>query len=156
RANRHSGANDVCEFICNQAQLESKCNPRSHIWRKTLRYLWEIEPFIENNLDRLRGSEHDGPLVPAIIGLRYGPTPQTIQNSLRARTSTIPPDELSVLLLQCVHFEPRAARGRKPGRSKSTDARITVAADLRSQGRKLYSMKSDIFPEQSSAELAYR
>jgi hypothetical protein len=98
-----------------------------------------------------------------MLAFRYGTTAQTIQNALRGRARTITPDELCGLILRYVRSEvspiesiPRRGRGRQPGRLKRTDARITTAADLRSRGLSLYAMKGEVFPEQSSRELAYK
>jgi hypothetical protein len=107
------GVAELCGSICEGAQREQSVNSGDNRWRKTLRYLWQAEEWIAKNLGRLRGSEHDGPLIREMIGARYGATHQAVQNALRDRTETIARMEMRMIVMT---FAPTFAEARKePG-----------------------------------------
>ena len=63
--------NELCEAVCIEAQREQSISRVDNRWRNTLRYLWQIESFLNANLDRLRSSEADGVILREMIGARY-------------------------------------------------------------------------------------
>ena len=104
RAHPEWGIDELCEFVCTQAQIEQSAQAHDDRWRKTLRYLYDVQEWIAKNLDRLRGSDADGLLVHEMIGSRYSATGQSVEDALRERTELIDPRDMYRLLAR--HAQP--------------------------------------------------
>ena len=105
------GVDNPGEFVCRQAAIEESVQSSDNRWRKTLRYLASdrLEEWLKNNLVRLRGPEHDGEIVRAMIG--YGASSVIVRNALRYRTSVIEPADVRSLIHK---YAPAFAEPKKP------------------------------------------
>jgi hypothetical protein len=103
---------DLCEKVCDNAQAEAKKNT-SDYWRVTLRYLWQAELFLQQNIGRLRDtSEQLSTLIYGMMGAPFQASAVAIQNALRSRTSVIPAAEMSGIVLMLT--QPPRAKGGAP------------------------------------------
>jgi hypothetical protein len=151
---------ELGEWICQQAAIEKHASPTDQRWRRTLRYFATErgEQFLQNNLDRLRGTQDDGELVRSIIG--YGASPVIVQNALRERTEVIQPLEVRMLIKD---FAPRFAEEKKTigppgGLRDETKERILLAAAVSVRGRTQRKMAKYLYPDKpaSSESNCYR
>jgi hypothetical protein len=104
------------------AAREESAKATDQRWRKTLRYLWQVEEWIAKHMNRLRGPEDDGPLVREMIGARWGTTQQTVQNALRDRTELLDPRDVHSLILTYVpeFAKPKKGKGGRPAERHRT------------------------------------
>jgi hypothetical protein len=157
RENPSWTVDDLCEFIRAEAQRE-----KTQKWYRTLRYLWQAEPWLLNGgLARLRSDGDDGPTVREIVGSPFGAKHQWVQSALRDRTATIEPGAMLTWILQYATASATARApkvkkgGRPPGAKNSdTDQRLWLAAALQFLGIKEYAMAQRLYPncERYSAE----
>ena len=107
------GVGDLCEDVCRAAAREQSISPEDHSWRRTVRFLPQVEPWVKMNLTRLRGlTENDGTLVCEMIASLYGTTESIVQNALRPDAETIAPIEMRLLIVTYAasHAAPSARR----------------------------------------------
>lgn len=157
--------NDVCVFACqvNDPQLEH--------FRRTLRFLWQAEPFLDRTLNDLRGPKKVFLIVHELLGATHGGVGQkTIRKAVQANARTLLPTELWGPI-QLALKVPRVASavgidqkslavakkkaGRPPGHTPEVEQRIATAAKLTAQGKTKYQMVEDLFPDQAKTNFPY-
>jgi len=91
-------ANELGEWVCDQAQAETKRDPRTMCWRKLLPWLPKLMPTLMRNLDLLRLTpEHNG--ATALLADHFGVSSSTLQRALERKTCPISPERLRTLVI---------------------------------------------------------
>jgi hypothetical protein len=150
RENPALTVDELGEWICQQAAIETGASATDERWRRTLRYLATErgERVLQENLDRLRGPAEDSEIVRSMIG--YGASPVTVQNALRERTVAIVPGDMRALIHRYAPAsaaEPKNKGGAPEGLRSDTEQRIELAAAFSMRGWSKSKMAKHLYPD---------
>jgi len=100
-------AEEVCEFVClgGEREHESFEKPQSgkqQTWRRTERFLWQVEPSLPRAIERLRAGNNVGTVVRQLIGSQWDASEQTVQNAMKPNRETVSSEDLHSLILEYV------------------------------------------------------
>lgn len=132
---------ELCEFVLTEARRE-----KTEEWYSTVRFLWQIEPWLlAGGLARLGSDDVDGPIVREIIGSvfhweeggkTFYPKQQWVQAAMRDRTGTITPDDMERWIFRYAsedkggRQQSEQRRGKKRSRPKAKRGKGKKTDDL--------------------------
>jgi hypothetical protein len=111
------GVSEIQDYLCDQAMLEVAGKSESNLLTKFLPWTPELMPFLEANIDRLRGRGNLFPIAYEAIAGRWDTTPHVVAAAIKPRNHVSAPEPVTA---QTLSFDtlypvrnPRGA-GRKP------------------------------------------
>jgi hypothetical protein len=163
RDHAQANANELGEFVCDQAQAETKRDPRKLCWRELLPWLPKLMPTLLKDSDLLRrlpATPHLWRLALSVLADYFDVSSSALQRTMEQKTRPIAPGMMRQLIERTavpLHGAIAAKKKRKRGRQLGvtlgdTGARLLIAADCRLQGMTDYPIAAEMYPGRTKPE----